>query len=309
MSSPLVRPPAGEVRAPWRVVAFGIAVGASAVVAVGVGLAVVSATPVSAWARTARVPLDQWALVAALVFATWVTGRIVHGERERVWARAGLGRSSWRPWPSVVAVVVGALVILVPSLLLVAGGAARFASASATDSPAFVAWSAFALLVPAAISEELLFRGYLFDACRAGLGAWGAVGVTSALFALAHVLNPDPTVISVAAVALAGAFLGVVRLTTGSLVAAAAAHFGINYAQAVALHAPVSGLALQTPGYAYVPTGPAWLTGGAWGPEAGAGTVAALAVATFLCLWRCRPANAPPPTATATSTILHSPYC
>lgn len=284
MTASVFRTDNGDVRSPWRVAVFGAAFAVSSFGFIGVGLSVVSATPLAGWARTARIPLDQIATVASLVFATWLTGRLAHGDGESVWSRAGLGPGAWKPRPAFVALATGALVILVPSLALVATGGAQFVASAGTDSAAFVAWAAFALLLPAAVGEELIFRGYVFDACATGLGARGAVAATSLAFALAHLFNPDPTVASVTAVACAGIFLAIVRLTTGSLVAASAAHLGINYAQAVGLHATVSGLALQTPGYRYVPTGAAWLTGGAWGPEGGAGVVVALAVASFLCL-------------------------
>jgi membrane protease YdiL (CAAX protease family) len=281
VSGSWLRTDAGAVRAPWRTAAFGAAVAASSFVFLGVVLPMATATPLARWARTARIPLDQVATVACLVVATWLTGRLVHGERDPVWPHAGLARAAWRPRPLAAAFMAGALVILLPALALVAVGAARFEAATASDGPLTVAWAAFALLVPAAAAEELLFRGYLLDACRAGMGSRGAVALTSVVFALAHLFNPDPTVASVTAVACAGAFLAIVRLETGSLGAAIMAHLGVNYAQAAGLHAAVSGLALQTPAYRYVPTGPAWLTGGAWGPEAGAGVIVALAVASF----------------------------
>lgn len=85
-------------------------------------------------------------------------------------------------------------------------------------------------------------------------------------------------------------FLAGVRLTTGSLAAAWLAHLGTNWAQGALLHAPISGLTfLPTPGYRLVPSGPDWLTGGAWGLEAGAATAATLLVITFL-LFYARPA-------------------
>lgn len=277
----------GVVRAPWRVAAFCVAVAGGSVAFVGILLPMVTATPVAEWARMARVPLDQVATVAALAVATWLTGRLVHGERESPWARAGLGSGAWRPAALAVAFAAGALVILLPSLGLVALGWARFEATSAADSALPAIWAALALLVPAAAAEELLFRGYAFDACVSGMGPRGAIVVTSAAFALAHVFNPDPSVTSLIAVACAGTFLAVVRLTTGSVVAATMAHLGVNCAQTMGLRATVSGLAIQTPGYRFVSSGPAWLTGGTWGPEGGAGTIVSLAAATFLYLrWR-----------------------
>jgi hypothetical protein len=71
-------------------------------------------------------------------------------------------------------------------------------------------------------------------------------------------------------VMLAGLALGMIRLETGSLWAAWAAHFMWNWIMAAGLHVAVSGLPMATPGYRAVMQGPQWLSGGDWGPEGGA---------------------------------------
>jgi membrane protease YdiL (CAAX protease family) len=264
------------------VAVFGVVLVVCGLVVTGIGFSVASLTPLVGWARTARIPLDQYAIALSLVLATWIAGRLVHGERHEVWERVGLGKGAWKPLPLVLAALAGVLVIAVPSLLMVASGAMRFEPFTATDSAAATAWAALALMLPAAFSEELMVRGYVFAACRDGAGTVATVVVTSIGFGLAHLANPDPTAVALIAVMCAGVFLALVRLVTGSLVAAILAHLAFNLTQAVALHAPVSGLALQTPGYRMVPTGPDWLTGGAWGPEGGLAVMAALTLATFL---------------------------
>lgn len=303
MSDGFLRTPDGTWRAPWRVAAFGVAVAASGLVVGGVILGVTAATPLAGWARAARVPMDQVASLAAVLVATWVTVRQLHGAAASPWAMVGLGRDAWRVRAVVIAGVVGALTVLVPTGVLLATGQLRFDAASATDSHAMVAWAALALLLPAAFIEEVLFRGYLFTTLTDGLGTAGAVVSTSVLFAAAHLFNPDPSVATLAAVATAGAFLAAVRVATGSLIAATVAHLMVNYAQAVVVHAPVSGIALQTPGYRAVATGPAWLTGGAWGPEAGVVAVGAFAVATFVYarLWKRRGRDTRTSTTTTTA--------
>lgn len=298
MTASALRTASGEIRAPWRVGLFGVAIVACGFAFLAVGLGIVSVTPIAAWARAARVPLDQWFMMASLVAATWMAGRLAHDERFNAWKYVGVGRAAWHVRPLVIAAAAGVAVMAVPSLLLVAVGAARLEPAVAADSGLVVAWAALVLLLPAAVSEELIFRGYMFSACVDGMGTRGAVVVTSVAFGLAHLANPDPSVASIAGVAVAGAFLAIVRVATGSLAAAVAAHFWINYTQTAFLHAPVSGLALQTPGYRFVVTGPEWLTGGAWGPEAGAGAVLAFALASFLYVRRGRKARNPTPAAT-----------
>jgi hypothetical protein len=88
--------------------------------------------------------------------------------------------------------------------------------------------------------------------------------------------------------------LATLCLGGGNAVALAAwlAHLAINWTQGAVLHAPISGLAfLPTPHYRAEVSGPGWLTGGAWGLEAGAVTAATLLVVTFLLFWA-RPATA-----------------
>jgi hypothetical protein len=200
-----------------------------------------------------------------------------------VWARIGLGTAGLRPRRLIIGFSAGTLAILVPCAVLLAIG--RF---SVERQPAeAVSWwsaarSALFILTPAALAEELAVRGYLLTTLVEGVGAPFAVAITSVLFAGLHLFNPDPTVLSTAMVALAGVFLAVIRLTTGSLWAAWIAHLAWNLVQAVVLHAPVSGLPLDSPGYRLVDHGPVWATGGPWGPEGGLGAAAGMLVATFL---------------------------
>jgi membrane protease YdiL (CAAX protease family) len=115
---------------------------------------------------------------------------------------------------------------------------------------------------------------------RWGVGA--AVVGTSVLFALLHLLNPGVTVQAIVLVALAGVFLAVVRLALDSLWAAWLAHFAYNFVQVAVFHTPVSGLAVPQPLYRTESVGPAWLTGGAWGPEAGLAAAVGMLGVSFL---------------------------
>lgn len=298
MTASAFRTDGGELRVPWRLAIFGVAIVACTFAFLAVGLGIVSASPIAALARTARVPLDHWFTAGSLIVATWMTGRMAHPDGFALWQYVGAGRNTWQLKPLAVAAIAGALVIAVPSVLLAAGGAARFEPAASTDSGFIVGWAALVLLLPAAAAEELIFRGYLFSAFADGIGKLGAAIVTSVAFALVHLANPGPSALSIIGVAVAGLFLAAVRVATGSLAAATVAHFWINFTMTAFLHAPVSGLAFQTPGYRFVATGPAWLTGGSWGPEAGVGAVLAFAVASFLYLRRGKNAQASTPAAT-----------
>lgn len=200
------------------------------------------------------------------------------------WTVVGLGRDAWRPVPLALATLAGLAVVSVPAAALVATG-----HVTVVDGPpggwGIAAFDALLWLAAPALFEELLARGYVFGELERRANATVAIALTSLGFGLLHWWNPGATPWTIGAVVLAGVFLGTVRHVTGSLVAAFLAHLAVNWAQGAVLHAPISGLEfLPTPGYRLVPGEPAWLTGGAWGLEAGAATAAALLVVTFLFL-------------------------
>jgi len=136
-------------------------------------------------------------------------------------------------------------------------------------------------LVPAALFEELLTRGYILSTLRNAWGWTWAVVATSVGFGMLHLMNNGATAGSVALVTLAGFFLAAVLYVTKSLYAAWAAHFAWNWTMAAVFHVAVSGYPLEAPNYRYVDAGPDWATGGEWGPEggvpAGFGMVAGMA--------------------------------
>jgi membrane protease YdiL (CAAX protease family) len=270
----------GALRAPWQVAVFGGTLAVAAVAFGAVGLGLVAGTPVAALARTARIPLDQVASLGAVLVATLVTVRWV-APGTSAWARVGLGLGAWRPVRLAVAALAGTIVVAVPTGLMLWLGAVDIVRAPANDAWAAAAWGAFALLAPAALAEELLCRGFALSAVRDAIGARGAVVATSLAFGALHAFNPGATTASLVAVTVAGLLLGAVRVATDSLAAAWAAHLTINLVQAVAFHAPLSGVDLPAPGYRLESRGPAWLTGGAWGPEGGAAVVVGMLVATF----------------------------
>ncbi len=210
-------------------------------------------------------------------------------ERAR-WTAAGLDERSWHPRGLLAGAVLGVAAIALPAAILFATGQVHFEE-SLGGSWGRAALDALVWLAAPALFEELIARGYALGAIAREWGETAAVVITSVAFGLLHLGNPGATAWSVVAVTIAGVFLAAVRLTTGSLAAAWLAHLGINWVQGAVLHAPISGLNfLPTPGYRLVSTGPTWLTGGAWGLEAGAVTAATLLVVTFL-VFRARPAS------------------
>jgi hypothetical protein len=175
----------------------------------------------------------------------------------------------------------GWFAIVVPAGWLIWFGALRIVPAE-TGNWWAGAGLALAILVPASLTEELALRGYAFTLLRRAWGVTTAVLLTSVAFGLLHLFNPGVTAQSVVLVALAGVFLALVRLAFDSLWAAWLAHLGLNFVQLAVLHTPVSGLAVPQPHYQTISNGPVWLTGGAWGPEAGAAAAFGMFGVSFL---------------------------
>jgi hypothetical protein len=143
------------------------------------------------------------------------------------------------------------------------------------------------LAVPAA-AEEVLLRGYPMQAIAETRGPLAALVVTSAVFGALHIPNPNVTMIGTLNVTVAGMFLGVVYLKTLSLWWATGAHLGWNWTHGYLTDVPVSGLELMdAPLYEGAVSGPAWLSGGAFGPEGSLVATAVVLVATTVC-WRAR---------------------
>lgn len=186
----------------------------------------------------------------------------------RGWSFVGLGREALAPTSLWTGTALGALVIGVPSAILLFMGWLRIDPGD-TTSPLGTTLRALAVLVPAALWEELFVRGYAFSLLRERWGALVTILVTSVVFGATHLLNADVTLQAVVVVTLGGVFLGLIRDSLRSLYAAWAAHLAWNAMLVVVLHTSVSGLAMEAPRYRVVDAGPDWATGGAWGPEGG----------------------------------------
>ena len=130
--------------------------------------------------------------------------------------------------------------------------------------------------------EELLFRGILFRWIEEFGGSWAALAVTSALFGLAHIMNPGATWFSSFAIAVeAGVLLGGAYMLTRSLWMPIGLHAAWNFTQGEIFDVPVSGMDEHGLVQAKL-SGPELLSGGSFGLEA---SLIALVLATAAGVW------------------------
>ena len=181
--------------------------------------------------------------------------------------------------------IVPALVALALSMI---GGHASVAadSGTATDYLARLI-PTLLVLAPAALSEEIIFRGVPQVLLSKRLGRAATVTLLSIGFAAAHIKNPNVSPFALVNIAIAGLFLGAVFYLPGGIWTAFGAHLGWN-ATLAASDAPVSGLSFNLPWINYLPGSPNWVSGGAFGPEGGVVTTLAMGAGMIWVIRRLR---------------------
>jgi uncharacterized protein len=188
---------------------------------------------------------------------------------------------------SLGGVGLGVLVAVAAVLGIAALGGVRWSGDAGTLEEYLLAGAAALWLfaIPAA-AEEALLRGYLFQSLVEGWGALEALWLTSLVFGLLHLGNPNVAPLGFVSIVMAGMFLGVVYLKTASLWWASGAHLGWNWAHGFLADLPVSGLNLvDAPLVEAHIQGADWVSGGAFGPEGSVVAAAVLGLAA-LALWK-----------------------
>jgi len=117
-------------------------------------------------------------------------------------------------------------------------------------------------------NEELLSRGYHLQTITSGLNLFWGVIISSAVFGLLHLGNPNATWVSAAGIFFAGLYLAYGYIRTRQLWLSIGLHIGWNFFEGVVFGFPVSGLDIYALTRIKV-QGPEIWTGGAFGPEAG----------------------------------------
>lgn len=230
--------------------------------------------------------------LAVTVITVWFAGRFLD---RRPFADFGLrlNRAWWLDFgfglllgaflmTGVFLVELSAGWVTVTGVFEAAGGGAFF--------PGILAPIAFFLCV--GFYEELSSRGYQLTNIAEGLnfsgiGARGAVllawAISSSIFGLLHLLNPNASAVSTLNIAFAGLLLGAGYVLTGQLAIPVGLHITWNFFQGNVFGFPVSGI--ETIGATFVEVkqgGPDTFTGGVFGPEAGLLGVGAMVVGTAL---------------------------
>ena len=272
----------------FGIIAYGSALSVAFVVGLGVAGSARGAGEWLAVIAPAQILVHGGALLSGGLMASYLVGlkRLELSPEDLRWSGVGSIPRGFG---------IGLLYGAVPAIGVLVGSVAVGAR-WVPDQGTLAAWMASggaigATLAPAALAEEVLFRGVPLVLIAAVLGRGSAVVLVAALFGSAHFLNPNVTGLGVANVALAGVLLGTVFYGVGGIWSAFGAHLGWN-ATLASSGAAVSGVPFDVPFLDYQVGGPGWLTGGAFGPEGGVMATAMLAVAVIVAARRVRSVEA-----------------
>ena len=234
-------------------------------------------------------PLDAQALFAYTLVPFGLLGLIVLAwvrfVERRPFASIGL-RGDSMPRSFAWGHAVGMLSIAgIVGLLWMLGALHPTSESTAWSSPAWLG-SIGLLLAGFAVQssvEELLFRGWLLSVLAKKFDVVVGVIVSSLLFALLHFSRGEPWLVNVCDLAF-GVFACAWALRYRSILGVMGWHAGWNWLMAVGFGLPLTGIDVGTPALLVdmKAEGPAWLTGGAEGPE---GSVVCLAYCLLASAW------------------------
>jgi membrane protease YdiL (CAAX protease family) len=137
------------------------------------------------------------------------------------------------------------------------------------------------------IYEELLSRGYRLQNIKEGANLPTAVVVSSVIFGLEHLINPNAWWAAGLGITASGLFLAYATLRTRQLWLPIGLHIGWNIFEGLVFGFPVSGI--QLPGLIkHQVTGPDHFTGGLFGPEAGLVLLPGICIGVLFVFWYTR---------------------
>ncbi len=144
-------------------------------------------------------------------------------------------------------------------------------------------------------NEELLSRGYHLQTIASGTNVFVGVVLSSAIFGMLHLSNPNAGWVAVTGIFFAGLFLAYAYLRTGQLWLSIGLHIGWNFFEGTVFGFMVSGMQAYRLTHITI-NGPVLWTGGEFGPEAGLVILPAIAFGALLIFLytRHRPRATPP---------------
>jgi membrane protease YdiL (CAAX protease family) len=269
----------GRLRSGWRATIF---LSAFILVSIVIGsilqaLAVVYPGELAPGTAGSMLLYGLVSLIPVLIVG-WLCGKFLEGLPFKA-----LGAAFANRWARHLGagLLIGALTLgLAVGIAMIFGGLSFDLDSQSSEAIGRTMGLSLVIFAVAAAFEEALFRGYILQTfTRAGL-AWLAIALTSIFFGMVHLGNPGANLISSLNTALAGIWFGVAYLKTRDLWFPFGIHLAWNWMQGAFFGIEVSGQTEipSAPLLQVIDRGPAWLTGEAYGVEAGIVSTVAIIV-------------------------------
>jgi uncharacterized protein len=183
---------------------------------------------------------------------------------------------------------IGAALMIIPALILTLLG---FSHWQINDISFSTIISGLTVFIGVAITEELLFRGFLFQRLIESFGQWPAQLIIAGLFLLTHINNPGmigmTKIMASLNIFIASIMFGIAFIKTKSLAMPLGLHFMANFMQGTILGFGVSGENEQSLFKSISEKCPTWLNGGEFGLEASLlGLITVIIITIYL--YRCK---------------------
>jgi membrane protease YdiL (CAAX protease family) len=200
----------------------------------------------------------QWAALISAICATAFTIRILERGRWPLGVFVPL-RLATRDF--VYGALFASVLVLIANLLVVV-----FSNVRQVAGGGFPVFELVTVFIPAAVHEELLFRGYLFQKTRFWNRA-AAIAIMSLVFAAMHGGNQGISVVAIVNLILAGILLALAYERYERLWFPIGIHLTWNILSGPLLGYGVSGYVAKETVFRTIGAGPAWITGGGFGIE------------------------------------------
>ena len=288
----------GELRSGWRVIAFflafavclmllGVLTSVAGMLIPALGRLLVAQESPGLAGVMFRSGLSQALSLVSALAASALCARLLE---RRSFASTGFKLHKGWLRDFLYGSILGAAALGIAVVIARAAGAVQF-TVQINDFAALAGSFIFLFIffLVAAAFEEVLFRGFAFQALVHNLGPGAALAITSVLFGLAHLTTPDASLFSTVNIMLAGVWLGAAYLATRSLWLAIGLHYSWNFVMVFLFGLPVSGhndfdKLAWLDGEAAAPV---WLSGGSYGPEGGLAATLAVILSTIF-IWKSR---------------------
>ena len=295
MTNPFWNPVEKRVRSLWRLIIQALFMFLVA--------GVISAVPVVALTLlSSQIPSNYFlmnvvtviGMALAMLLSLWLAGLFLD-RRPLLDFGLHFSRSWWLDF--AFGLILGAVLMAIIFGVELAAGWVTITGYWQVDTPGLPFWATFSLIlvqfICVGIYEELWSRGYHLRNLAEGFNFGGkmpraalliAYLISSSVFGLLHMGNPNASFISTFNIILAGLFLGLGFVLTGELAIPIGLHITWNFFQGAIFGFPVSGTPRTATLIGIQQGGPDLWTGGAFGPEAGLIGLLAIALGSLL-IW------------------------